>query len=287
MSTLVGSGFGDRLAAAMKAKGPLCVGVDPHPGILAQWGLADSSQSLEAFSLAVLEACAPVAAALKPQVALFERHGSAGLMALEMLHRAAAEAGVLVIADAKRGDIGSTMAAYADAWLGNNSPLTTDSVTLSPYLGFESLRPALQQASQTGRGVFVLALTSNPEGKTVQHVGGSQSVAKSIIQAAHIENSQQRWVSMGSCGLVIGATVGGALQELEIDLAGFNGPILAPGYGAQGASALELYKAFTSIKHQVLVNSSRGVLTAGPEIMSLRKAAERSRDELIIASQNA
>lgn len=277
-------GFGDRLAAEMEAKGPLCVGIDPHPGILSQWGLADTAQSVETFALTVLEACGPVAAVLKPQVALFERHGSAGLAALETLHRAAAEAGVMVIADAKRGDIGSTMVAYSDAWLGNNSPLATDSVTLSPYLGFESLRPAFEQAAQTGRGAFVLALTSNPEGKTVQHVGGKQSVAKTIIQAAYRENSRHQWVSMGPCGLVIGATVGSALQELGIELAGFNGPILAPGYGAQGASALELYKVFTGIKHQVLVNSSRGVLTEGPEVMSLRKAAERSRDELIFAS---
>lgn len=278
-------GFGDRLAAAMGMKGPLCVGIDPHPGLLSSWGLPDTSESLEAFAFTVLEACGPVAAALKPQVALFERHGSAGLAVLERLHRAAADADILMIADAKRGDIGSTMAAYSDAWLGEYSPLATDSVTLSPYLGFESLRPALDRVAQTSRGVFVLALTSNPEGKTVQHVGGQDSVAKKIIEAAHQENTQHHWSAMGPCGLVVGATVGPALRELAIDLGSFNGPILAPGYGAQGASASDLYRVFTGLKEQVLVNSSRAVLSTGPDPAALRKAAQYSRDELALAAQ--
>ena len=163
--------FGSRLAAAMASRGPLCVGIDPHPQLLADWGLNDDAAGLERFSLTVVEAVSSLAAAVKPQVALYERHGSAGMAVLERTLAASAEAGVLSIADAKRGDIGSTMAAYADAWLRDGSSLAADSVTLSPYLGFESLRPALDLAAQYGRGVFVLALTSNPEGKSVQHVG--------------------------------------------------------------------------------------------------------------------
>lgn len=276
-------GFGDRLAAAMGEKGPLCVGIDPHPSLLEAWGLPDTAASLSTFATAVLEACGPVAAALKPQVALFERHGSAGLAALEQLQRDAADAGVLVVADAKRGDIGSTMAAYANAWLGEASPLGTDSVTLSPYLGFESLRPALDLADRNNRGTFVLALTSNPEGQTVQHVGGSSSVASLIIEAARAENGQRQWEAMGPCGLVVGATVAGALKKLEIDLSAFNGPILAPGFGAQGATARDLYTVFSGIESQVLVNSSRGVLAAGPSAPGLRLAAEQVRDELVNA----
>ncbi|WP_237223910.1 orotidine-5'-phosphate decarboxylase [Rothia nasisuis] len=274
-------GFGDRLAAAMGEKGPLCVGIDPHPALLEAWGLPDAAASLSTFASAVLEACGPVAAALKPQVALFERHGSAGLAALEQLQRDAADAGVLVVADAKRGDIGSTMAAYADAWLGETSPLGTDSVTLSPYLGFESLRPALDLADRNNRGIFVLALTSNPEGKSVQHVGGSSSVAKSIIEAARIENETCSWQAMGPTGLVIGATVGDAIKALEIDLSTFNGPILAPGYGAQGATAADLHRVFAGIESQVLVNSSRGVLSAGPHVGNVRNTAKRARDQLV------
>ena len=181
--------FGDRLAAAMDEYGPLCVGIDPHPNLLQAWGLEDSAESLRTFTTAVYEGCAPYAAALKPQVALFERHGSAGLAVLEELFARAAEDRVLIVADAKRGDIGSTMKAYADAWLGTSSPLGTDSVTLSPYLGFESLRPALDAATANQRGTFVLALTSNPEGKSVQHVGKAEdtgAVAKQVIAAATV-----------------------------------------------------------------------------------------------------
>ena len=284
--------FGDRLAKAMAERGPLCVGIDPHPNLLEQWGLEDSAAGLAAFTEAVYEGCAPFAAALKPQVALFERHGSAGLAVLEALFARAAADGVLIVADAKRGDIGSTMKAYADAWLGSSSPLGTDSVTLSPYLGFESLRPALDLAAQNDRGTFVLALTSNPEGKSVQHVGASESghsgesegaVAKRIIAAATAENVSRQWEQMGPCGLVVGATVGQALVDLGIDLSVFNGPILSPGYGAQGASAADLYRVFAGIESQVLVNSSRGVLAAGPSVEGLAQAAQAARDDLLAA----
>lgn len=280
MSTAV-QPFGDRLAAAMAAKGPLCVGVDPHAGLLAQWDLPDTPAGLETFAMTVLDACGKHAAALKPQVAFFERHGAAGLAVLEKFQAEAAQREVLVIADAKRGDIGSTMAAYADAWLGE-SPSATDSVTLSPYLGFESLRPALDMAEKHGRGTFVLALTSNPEGKSVQHIGGAEgSVAAGVIAAAAAENASRTWETMGSCGLVVGATVGKALQELSIDLSTFNGPILAPGYGAQGATAREVFEVFAGIESQVLVNSSRGVLGAGPSAQALADAARTSRDDLL------
>lgn len=278
--------FGDRLAAAMDEYGPLCAGIDPHPSLLQAWGLEDSAESLRTFTTAVYEGCAPYAAALKPQVALFERHGSAGLAVLEELFARAAEDRVLIVADAKRGDIGSTMKAYADAWLGTSSPLGTDSVTLSPYLGFESLRPALDAATANQRGTFVLALTSNPEGKSVQHVGKAEdtgAVAKQVIAAATAENTAQTWERMGSCGLVVGATVGEVLKELAIDLSTFNGPILSPGYGAQGASAEDLYQIFAGVESQVLVNSSRGVLSAGPQLADLARAAQSARDDLVRA----
>ncbi|ALO66849.1 orotidine 5'-phosphate decarboxylase [Arthrobacter alpinus] len=268
--------FGARLAGAMAARGPLCVGIDPHPGLLAAWGLADSVQGLRTFSATVLEAVAPLAAAIKPQVALYERHGSAGLAVLEELLAAALEADVLTIADAKRGDIGSTMAGYADAWLRDGSALAADSVTLSPYLGFESLRPALDLAAANGRGVFVLALTSNPEGASVQHVGGSESVAKRIVEAAAQENRRYAEQALGSVGLVVGATVGSALSELGIDLAALHGPILAPGLGAQGATGADMQLTFGAAYPVVLGTSSRGILAAGPDIAALRAATTQT-----------
>ncbi len=267
--------FGSRLAAAMAARGPLCVGIDPHPQLLADWGLNDDVAGLERFSLTVVEAVASLAAAVKPQVALYERHGSAGMAVLERALAASAEAGVLSIADAKRGDIGSTMAAYADAWLRDGSSLAADSVTLSPYLGFESLRPALDLAAQYGRGVFVLALTSNPEGKSVQHVGGNDSVARRITAAAAVEN-QRYGGALGSVGLVVGATIGSALFDLDIDLEAVRGPILAPGLGAQGATPADLRATFGAAYPTVLATSSRGILAAGPSLAGLRAATEET-----------
>jgi orotidine-5'-phosphate decarboxylase len=271
--------FGSRLGAAMAARGPLCVGIDPHPALLKGWGLDDDAAGLRSFSLTVLEAVASLAAAVKPQVALFERHGSAGMAVLEELLAAARDESVLTIADAKRGDIGSTMAAYADAWLRDGSPLAADSVTLSPYLGFESLRPALDLAAETGRGVFVLALTSNPEGPSVQHVGEAESVARRIASAAAAENTRYPG-ALGSVGLVVGATVGSALADLGMDLAAVRGPILAPGLGAQGATPADLRATFGTAYPQVLGTSSRDILAAGPGLGGLREAALRTLDGL-------
>ncbi|MCC9204645.1 orotidine-5'-phosphate decarboxylase [Arthrobacter sp. zg-Y769] len=264
----------------MDRRGQLCVGIDPHPGLLADWGLNDDAAGLERFSLTVLAAVGEQVSAVKPQVALYERHGSAGIAVLERLLGECADAGVLSIADAKRGDIGSTMAAYADAWLRDGSPLAADALTLSPYLGFESLRPALDLAAAAGRGVFVLALTSNPEGAGVQHMGGpgSRSVAARIVDAAAAENAGP---GLGSVGLVVGATVGTALADLGIDLAASRAPLLAPGLGAQGATAADLRQTFAAAYPNVLATSSRGILRAGPDPRALREAALRTRSELV------
>ncbi|GAB13483.1 orotidine 5'-phosphate decarboxylase [Arthrobacter globiformis NBRC 12137] len=267
--------FGSRLGRAMADRGPLCVGIDPHPALLKSWGLDDDPAGLRRFSLTALEAVASLAAAVKPQVALYERHGSAGMAVLEEVLAVARDEGVLTIADAKRGDIGSTMAAYADAWLRDGSALAADSVTLSPYLGFESLRPALDLAAEHGRGVFVLALTSNPEGASVQHVGGSDSVARRIVEAAAAENERYSG-PLGSVGLVVGATVGTALADLQLDLGAVRGPILAPGLGAQGATPADLRRTFGAAYPQVLGTSSRDILKAGPGVPELTEAAQRT-----------
>lgn len=273
--------FGIRLRQAMDARGPLCVGIDPHPALLEAWGLANSAEGVREFSLRVVEAMAGVAAIVKPQVALYERFGSAGFAALEETLQAAKAADLLTLSDAKRGDIGSTMAAYATAWLDDASPLASDAVTLSPYLGYESLRPAIDLAAATGRGVFVLGLTSNPEGASVQHVGGDKSVAKSIIEQVSKENAAAE--DMGHVGLVVGATIGDAPAKLGIDLSASKAPLLTPGLGAQGATAQDIATAFASSYRQVLGTSSRDILKAGPDALGLRDKARRVRDELIAA----
>ena len=175
--------FGARLVAAIDERGPLCVGIDPHPGLLQAWGLPTSVAGLERFALTVVEALAPTVAVLKPQSAFFESYGSAGIAVLERVLAEARQAGALVLLDAKRGDIGSTMSAYAAAYLTDGSPLAADALTVSPYLGFGSLLPAVDVALAEGRGLFVLALTSNPEGRTVQHAvdADQKTVAQAIV----------------------------------------------------------------------------------------------------------
>ncbi|WP_432523779.1 orotidine-5'-phosphate decarboxylase [Kineococcus sp. SYSU DK006] len=279
MSDAAGARFGARLAAAVAAHGPLCAGIDPHPPLLAAWGLPDDAAGVERFGRTVVEALAGHVACVKPQAAFFERHGSRGVAALERVVADARAAGLLTIVDAKRGDIGSTMAAYADAFAGD-SPLAGDAVTVSPYLGFGSLRPVLDVAAAHGRGVFVLALTSNPEGAAVQHAAGAdgRSVARAVAEAAAAENAGAR--PSGDVGLVVGATTGSAVTDLGIDLAAVNGPLLAPGIGAQGATAEDLRRVFGDARRLVLAASSREVLQAGPDAAALRGAARRSADAL-------
>ncbi|QAY64744.1 orotidine-5'-phosphate decarboxylase [Xylanimonas allomyrinae] len=258
--------------------GPLCVGIDPHASLLGDWGLGDDVAGLREFSLRVVDAVGGRVAAVKPQAAFFERHGSAGVAVLEETIAAASAAGTLVIVDAKRGDIGSTMGAYAEAFLRDGSPLAGDALTVSPYLGFGSLAPAAERAAATGRGLFVLCLTSNPEGRQVQHARtDGVSVAASI--AAHAAALNAGAAPMGSVGLVVGATIGDAVRGTGTDLEAVNGPLLAPGVGAQGAGAAELADVFGSARRQVLASSSRGVLRAGPDAAALRAAADAATQE--------
>lgn len=273
--------FGQRLRTRMIQRGPLCVGIDPHPGLLAQWGLNDDVGGLETFALTVVEALGERVAVLKPQAAFFERFGSAGVAVLERVIALSREAGALTVVDAKRGDIGSTMTAYARAFVGDGSPLAGDAVTASPYLGFGALRPLLDLAAGTGRGVFVLALTSNPEGGTIQHARTSdgRTVAQTVIDAAAAENQDAE--GLGSVGVVVGATVSGPGREA--DLTRLNGPLLAPGIGAQGATAADLRAVFGPALADVLPSSSREVLSGGPTVTGLQDCAARALDAVSAA----
>jgi orotidine-5'-phosphate decarboxylase len=268
--------FGSKLLASMKSRGPLCVGIDPHPELLRAWNLPETVAGLEVFVHTAVEALAGSVAVLKPQSAFFEAYGSAGIAVLERLISDARSAGALVLLDAKRGDIGSTMAAYAAAYLTEGSPLAADAVTLSPYLGFSSLQPAIETAKINGRGVFVLALTSNPEGPALQHAmaADGRSVAKAIVDGAGAQNRNDR--PLGSVGLVVGATVG----RTGVDFAAVNGPLLAPGLGAQGGTVADLRVVFGEDLSGVLPATSRAVLQAGPSVAALRSAALVLADEL-------
>jgi len=268
--------FGARLVAAIDERGPLCVGIDPHPGLLQAWGLPTTVAGLERFALTVVEALGPTVAVLKPQSAFFEAYGSAGIAVLERVLAETKQAGALVLLDAKRGDIGSTMSAYAAAYLTEGSPLAADALTVSPYLGFGSLTPAVDVALAEGRGLFVLALTSNPEGRAVQHAvdADQKTVAQAIVDQVGALNAGDD--PIGSIGLVVGATVG----RTGLDLSSVNGPLLAPGLGAQGASAADLRLVFGNAHGALLPTTSREVLGAGPSAQKLREAAVRVVDDV-------
>jgi len=274
--------FGVRLREAMATHGPLCAGVDPHRGLVESWGLAYDLSGLERFAMTCVEAFAGDVASVKPQSAFFEVFGARGVAVLERAVDAFTEAGTIVILDAKRGDIGSTMDAYAEAFLGKDAPSPADAVTVSPYLGYGSLRPAIDLAGHTGRGVFVLALTSNPEGPSVQHAQRDGiSVARAIVEGAAADNAEAASRGeMGHVGLVVGATIGSALADLGIDLAASAAPILAPGLGAQGATPADLRAVFGAALPQVLPNASRSILATGPDVSALRAAAREESERL-------
>ncbi len=263
--------FGDRLLAALATRVPMCVGIDPHKQLLEAWGLRDDVAGLESFARTCIDAFAGQVAVLKPQSAFFERHGAAGVAVLERTMAAARAAGALVILDAKRGDIGSTAAAYADAYLEQDSAMFCDALTVSPYLGFGSMRPFIDAAQRNGAGIFVLAETSNPEGPEVQRAVAADgaTVAQHIVNQAAEVNAQfldGRNSTLGSIGVVIGGTIttGGA------DVRRLRGPILAPGFGAQGATAADLAHLFPS-ECTVIASTSRDILSAGPERGALRE----------------
>jgi orotidine-5'-phosphate decarboxylase len=266
------TGFGARLAAAKLERGPLCLGIDPHPELLRAWDLPTTADGLAAFCDTCIEAFSGFAV-VKPQVAFFEAYGSAGFAVLERTIAALRSAGVLVLADAKRGDIGTTMAAYAAAWAGD-SPLAADAVTASPYLGFGSLRPLLETAAAHNRGVFVVAASSNPEGATVQRATfDGRTVAQLVIDQAAVVNRSATPNEPGYVGVVVGATVFEAP-----DVSALGGPVLVPGVGVQGGRPEALAGLGGAAPGQLLPAVAREVLRAGPNVSDLRAAGERMLD---------
>jgi orotidine-5'-phosphate decarboxylase len=272
------TGFGARLAAAKARRGPLCLGIDPHPELLRAWDLPTTADGLAAFCDICIEAYSGFAV-VKPQVAFFEAYGAAGFAVLEHTITALRSAGVLVLADAKRGDIGSTMTAYAAAWAGD-SPLAADAVTASPYLGFGSLRPLLEAAAANDRGVFVLAATSNPEGATVQRATfDGRAVSQLIVDQAAVVNRSATPSEPGYVGVVVGATVFEAPDVSEL-----GGPVLVPGLGVQGGRPEELGGLAGAAPGQLLPAVAREVLRAGPSVSDLRAAGERMLDAVAYLS---
>jgi orotidine-5'-phosphate decarboxylase len=276
-------GFADRLAGVFAGQGRLCVGIDPHSWLLSEWSLSDTADGAREFGLRVVDAAVGLAGIVKPQVAFFERFGSRGFDALEQVIRSARERGILVIADAKRGDVGSSVDAYGETWLGEGSPLESDAVTLNPFQGVGALSGPFELADRNGKGVFVLAATSNPEGIAGQKakLASGASLARSILDGVTTWNAAHATGPLGNVGVVLGAT---------LDLAGFElggvpapaPPVLAPGFGHQGASVSELKTIFGDLADGVIVSESRALLAAGPA--RLRQAIAARAEEVRLAS---
>ena len=269
--------FGSRLSDRVEARGRLCVGIDPHPALRDRWGLTDSVFGLEKFALTAVEALAGAVAVVKPQSAFFERHGSRGIGVLEQVIDGCRELGALVLLDVKRGDIGSTVQAYADAYLDPRSPLAADAVTASPFLGVGSLDPLVETALAHGAGVFLLALTSNPEGPQVQHAitADGRTVAARVLDAVATRNAGID--GPGSVGAVVGATIQRP-TDVSAEQLDVNGPLLVPGVGAQGGTVDDVRRIFGAATRHVLPSSSREILAAGPDKVALHDAARRAVD---------
>jgi orotidine-5'-phosphate decarboxylase len=270
--------FGGRVAEAVGRFGPLCAGIDPSAALLESWGLPDDVTGLRSFCRICVEAFGGTVAVIKPQVAFFERHGSAGMAELERLLVEAADAGLLVLADAKRGDIDTTAAAYADAWLGAGSTLAADAVTVHPYLGLAALAPLIAMAGRTGRGVIVVTRSSNPEGRLIQEAltRSGDSVEESLLAEIAAWNGSPE-IPTGTVGAVVGAT----LERSVFPLSQLGGVILAPGLGAQGAQLDQIANRFGDCAPgTVIASTSRALLARGPKAADLRRAAGDLSSEL-------
>ena len=285
--------FGARLATEFLAGRHLCAGVDPHAALLAEWELPDTASGAERMGREVVAAAAGVAACVKPQVAFFERFGSAGILALERVLADARNAGLLIVADVKRGDIGSSFAAYAEAWLAPGSPLEADAMTVVAYQGFDTLEGAFPYVRQHGKGLFVLAATSNPEARAVQRAvrEDGRTVAAAVVADARRANrglvaagSTVAGRTVGDIGVVLGATLQLADFGIAVndDDAGPWLPVLAPGFGHQGGRIEDAGESFGALGHALLANESRSILGGGPTGLAdrVRERAERIADAL-------
>jgi orotidine-5'-phosphate decarboxylase len=248
----------------MREYGPLVFGLDPSGDILVEWGVGDSADGLERFVDIVVEASVGTVGVVKPQSAFYERHGWRGMRCLARLVDACRTAGVLVLLDAKRGDVGSTNEAYAEAYLGPDAAIPVDAITITPYLGLAAMQPILDRAVANGAGVFIVTRSSNAEGRAIQGARhpSTTTVEHQLVVDIAAENHRVAPDSIGPIGAVFGPTHG---PPTDFDLSVMNGLFLAPGVGTQGATPADVAACFASCPDRVLPSASRSLLGAGPE----------------------
>ena len=272
------SNFGERLRQQVLDRSPLCVGIDPSTATLARWERPDNVDGVLYVALTLVEVASAVTGVVKPQVAFFERFGSAGLAALERVIAEASNAGLIVIADAKRGDIGSTNDGYAQAWLSPRSPLSSDALTVSPYLGVAAMESLRHACESFDRGLFVVVASSNPEGQAIQaarDVDGQRVDSALLEQLASLNDATPS---------VFGAVIGATRHAPQFPLSRLGAPFLVPGVGAQGGTSDDVAHLFTGVPTgSVVVNVGRAISDAGPERRAVTDAARRWRDDVVAA----
>jgi len=289
------SNYADRLDEAVtRAGNPCLVGLDPHVDLLPEEFAAartgrtrqERAQAVADFACEVIDLVAGRVPAVKAQSALFEIHGADGAAAWERVVRAARAAGLLVIADVKRGDIDSTARAYAKAFLeADEATGRCDAITVNPLLGRDSLIPFLDTCARHGAGIYVLVRTSNPGGGLFQDHGSPplyERIADAVVEWGRDLVGR---CGLSSVGAVVGATRPAELARLRARMGGV--PFLIPGYGAQGAGAAEVAGGFLPGGKGALVNSSRAILFAWrePRFQGLhwKDASRRALEEMIAA----
>jgi orotidine-5'-phosphate decarboxylase len=267
----VTASFAERFAAARAVHGPLVWGLDPSGRLLEEWGLGDTADGLERFADIVVEAAVGTVGLVKPQSAFYERHGWRGIRTLTRLTAEARSAGLLVIMDVKRGDVGSTNDAYAEAYLGKGAPLAADAMTVHPYLGLGAMGTFIERAHEAGSAVLVVTRSSNPEGRPVQ---AATDETGRTVEAGLLAEIGQLNAALEPGGLgPVGAVIGPTLDEPGLDLTGARGLFLAPGVGAQGATAADVGRVFAACPDRVMPAASRSLLSAGPDGSRLRDNA--------------
>jgi len=270
--------FAERFSALAETRSPLCLGLDPSADLMDAWGLTDDPEGLRRFCETVLEAAGDRLAVIKPQAGFFERLGPAGMAEMARAVAGVRAQGALSLVDAKRGDVDSTMAGYAQGFLGPESGFGADAMTVTAYLGVGALKPVFDRAAATGSAVFVVVHSSNPEGRSLQdarHVDG-RTVSETLADEITAFNASLG-AGAGPIGAVVGATIDPAhaaiLDRLPQSL------ILAPGVGAQGASLADVGRGFAATRGRTLPSVSRGLLRHGPTVAGLREAIDCYRDE--------
>jgi orotidine-5'-phosphate decarboxylase len=277
----VAESFASRFAAVRSRCGPLVWGLDPSGPLLEAWGFGDSADGLDRFADVMVKAAVGTVGLVKPQSAFYERHGWRGFRTLQRLLADARSAGLLTILDVKRGDVGSTNDAYAEAFLGTGAPLEADAVTVHPYLGVAAMGSFVSRAHEAGSCLLVVTRSSNPEGRAVQAArdGSGVSVEAALLRDIGELNAA---LAPGRTGPV-GAVVGPARLEPSLDLAGAHGLFLAPGVGAQGATSADVARTFAACPDRVMPSASRLLLSAGPDHGALQAAAAALAAEFRIA----